>query len=76
LPGDAFGSKDQFTGLGVFFDTYANQKQRFAFPFIGAMIGDGQKRYNIPDDNVSQNLAQCEVSYQGYFSFSSLESHW
>ena len=31
------------------------------------MIGDGQRRYSIGDDNTSQNFAQCSVSFSSFF---------
>ncbi|KAG9038339.1 hypothetical protein FRB95_001751 [Tulasnella sp. JGI-2019a] len=39
--GPVFGSADQFEGLGLFFDTYANGRHPYTFPRVVAMMGDG-----------------------------------
>ncbi|KAJ5042626.1 concanavalin A-like lectin/glucanase domain-containing protein [Bipolaris maydis] len=40
-PGNVFGHTDKFEGLGVFFDTYKNNRPGTVFPYIMAMNGDG-----------------------------------
>jgi mannose-binding lectin 2 len=50
-PGSVFGSADRFTGLGIFFDTFANLEHEHTFPYISAMIGDGHKEYDHDGDN-------------------------
>ena len=44
--GPVFGSKDQFTGLGVFIDTYDNSvAKKLAHPRVSGWVNDGKKRY-------------------------------
>lgn len=38
-PGPVFGSVDQFEGLGLFFDTYKNNRPGVVFPYVSAMLG-------------------------------------
>ena len=57
-----FGSVDKFEGLGVFFDTYKNNRPGVVFPYVMAMIGDGQKSYDKNNDGKDQELAGCSVS--------------
>jgi hypothetical protein len=38
-PGPVFGSIDKFEGLGLFIDTYKNERPGVIFPYISAMIG-------------------------------------
>src|SRR3954451_4458254 len=42
-PGPVFGSVDRFDGLGIFFDTYKNNRPGTVFPYVMAMVGDGTK---------------------------------
>lgn len=62
--GPVFGSKDHFTGLGVFFDTYANTHHRFSFPRINAMIGDGKTSYDVGNDGVTTEIGGCEADFR------------
>lgn len=39
LTGPVFGSADKFEGLGVFFDTYKNNRPGTIFPYVMAMLG-------------------------------------
>ena len=58
-PGNVFGSTDKFEGLGVFFDTYKNNRPGTVFPYIMAMNGDGKTAYDkdtIIDFQVSSEL--------------------
>ena len=61
-PGPVFGHKDKFEGLGLFFDTYKNDRPGIVFPFVMAMLGDGQTSYNKENDGKDQELASCSVS--------------
>ena len=38
-PGPVFGSTDRFEGLGLFFDTYKNDRPGVVFPYVSAMLG-------------------------------------
>jgi len=50
IEGDAFGNIQNFKGLGIFFDTFANSKHGYLFPRISGMVGDGKLLYNIDND--------------------------
>lgn len=63
-PGPVFGSKDNFTGLAVILDTYANSRHGYAFPRISAMLGDGQTSYNYTKDGQDQALAACSANFR------------
>jgi mannose-binding lectin 2 len=39
LPGPVFGAADNFEGLGLFFDTYKNNRPGVVFPYVSAMLG-------------------------------------
>lgn len=60
-PGPVFGSKDYFTGLGIFFDTFANARHPYAFPRIMAMLGNGVESYRVMKDGANQELAGCSM---------------
>ncbi|KAJ3134101.1 hypothetical protein HK100_003801 [Physocladia obscura] len=63
--GNVFGSKDEFKGLGIFFDTYANNnKNRHLFPYITAMIGDGETKYDDSDDGKSNEIGSCTAQFR------------
>lgn len=59
--GEVFGSTDRFEGLGIFFDTYKNNRPGVVFPYVMAMHGDGQKSYNKNDDGKDGELAGCSA---------------
>ncbi|KAI9271807.1 legume-like lectin family-domain-containing protein [Phascolomyces articulosus] len=64
-PGPVFGSVDQFEGLGVFFDTYDNERaHRHTFPYISAMLGDGIQSYQNDKDGRNTELAGCEANFR------------
>lgn len=58
--GDVFGAKNNFRGLGLFIDTYRNGKKR-KFPYVSAMLGDGQTSYDKWTDGFDTQLAGCSV---------------
>lgn len=60
-PGPVFGSADNFEGLGVFFDTYKNNRPGVVFPFVMAMYGDGKTSYDKNTDGKSTELAGCSA---------------
>ncbi|XP_037340631.2 lectin, mannose-binding 2-like a [Pungitius pungitius] len=72
--GPVFGNKDNFTGLGVFVDTYPNeekqleaQKKRYTprtqriFPFVLAMVGNGSVSYDHERDGRPTELGGCNA---------------
>jgi len=61
LPGPVFGSIDNFDGLGIFLDTYKNNRPGVVFPYISAMLGDGQTSYDHAHDGKANELAGCSV---------------
>ncbi|KAI8827410.1 legume-like lectin family-domain-containing protein [Chytriomyces cf. hyalinus JEL632] len=62
--GDVFGNQDEFNGLGVFFDTYANGRNRAIFPYINAMIGDGKTKYDQSTDGKSNEIGSCTAYFR------------
>ncbi|ORX40728.1 lectin [Kockovaella imperatae] len=63
-PGPVFGSADNFNGLGIFFDTYANKKHGYSFPRVTAMIGDGKTPYDHGGDNEAGEIAACSENFR------------
>ncbi|CAK7564931.1 MAG: hypothetical protein SEPTF4163_002836 [Sporothrix epigloea] len=59
--GPVFGSVDKFEGLGIFFDTYRNNRPGVAFPFVMAMVGDGKTTYDKGSDGKANELAGCSA---------------
>ena len=59
--GDVFGSIDKFEGLGIFFDTYKNNRPGVVFPYVMAMVGDGQTSYDKSTDGKNQEFAGCSA---------------
>nr|CAH8857109.1 unnamed protein product [Trichobilharzia regenti] len=64
--GPAFGSREKFRGLAVFFDTYANQNGEHSHdhPYISAMINDGTKHYDHDKDGTLTELAGCSNNFR------------
>ncbi|KAF9089055.1 hypothetical protein BGX29_010490 [Mortierella sp. GBA35] len=62
--GPVFGNRDNFEGLGIFFDTYANGRQPHTFPYVMAMMGDGRTRYDHDNDGLANKLAGCESAFR------------
>jgi lectin, mannose-binding 2 len=60
-PGSVFGSADRFEGLGIFIDTYKNNRPGTVFPYVMAMMGDGQTSYDQAHDGKENQLAGCSV---------------
>lgn len=71
--GPVFGSQDKFEGLGIFVDTYKNNRPGVSFPYVMAMMGDGQTTYDQAHDGKANELAGCSVSKRSeinrYFIF-------
>ncbi|KAL7939036.1 concanavalin A-like lectin/glucanase domain-containing protein [Trichoderma chlorosporum] len=59
--GPVFGHADRFEGLGVFVDTYKNNRPGVVFPYVMAMFGDGQKSYDKNNDGKETELAGCSA---------------
>lgn len=60
-PGPVFGSVDKFEGLGIFFDTYKNNRPGTVFPYVMAMMGDGSKPYDKANDGKDNELMGCSA---------------
>jgi mannose-binding lectin 2 len=60
-PGEVFGSVDRFEGLGIFFDTYKNNRPGTVFPYVMAMVGDGQKPYDKSNDGKDNEFMGCSA---------------
>ncbi|ORX51076.1 hypothetical protein BCR36DRAFT_412057 [Piromyces finnis] len=61
VEGDAFGNIQNFKGMGIFFDTFANSKHGYAFPRISGMVGDGQLTYNRDNDGEDSVIDACSM---------------
>ncbi|KAK3357489.1 concanavalin A-like lectin/glucanase domain-containing protein [Lasiosphaeria hispida] len=59
--GPVFGSADNFEGLGIFFDTYKNNRPGVVFPYVMAMVGDGKTTYDKDTDGKSTEFAGCSA---------------
>ncbi|KAI4130228.1 MAG: hypothetical protein LQ338_001843 [Usnochroma carphineum] len=59
--GPVFGSVDQFEGLGVFIDTYKNQRPGVVFPYVMAMVGNGSVSYDKDHDGKDNEIGGCSA---------------
>ncbi|ROT38542.1 vesicular integral-membrane protein VIP36 [Sodiomyces alkalinus F11] len=59
--GPVFGGVDKFEGLGIFFDTYKNNRPGVVFPYVMAMVGDGETAYDKNNDGKANELAGCSA---------------
>ncbi|ORY70166.1 vesicular integral-membrane protein VIP36 [Pseudomassariella vexata] len=59
--GSVFGHSDNFEGLGIFFDTYKNNRPGVVFPYVMAMYGDGKTSYNKDNDGKDTEFAGCSA---------------
>ncbi|XP_007568989.1 lectin, mannose-binding 2-like a isoform X2 [Poecilia formosa] len=61
--GPVFGNMDNFTGLGVFVDTYPNEEKYIEriFPFVIAMVGNGTISYDHERDGRPTELCGCNA---------------
>jgi hypothetical protein len=59
--GTVFGFKDKFEGLGIFIDTYKNGRTGVSFPYVMAMLGDGQTAYDNDNDGKANDIGGCSV---------------
>jgi mannose-binding lectin 2 len=60
-PGPVFGHTDNFDGLGIFIDTYKNNRPGVVFPYVMAMMGDGKTSYNKNNDGKDTEMAGCSA---------------
>lgn len=61
--GNVFGSKDNWEGLGIFFDSFDNDYKRNN-PSIYAIVNDGSKSFDHNNDGGSDILGQCSLDYR------------
>ncbi|EEB06921.1 lectin family glycoprotein receptor [Schizosaccharomyces japonicus yFS275] len=59
--GPVFGFADEFTGYGIFIDTYNNNRPRTAFPYVMAMKGDGKTKYDVENDGKANEIGGCSA---------------
>ncbi|KAL8991879.1 MAG: hypothetical protein Q9188_007685, partial [Gyalolechia gomerana] len=59
--GPVFGSVDRFEGLGVFIDTYKNQRPGVVFPYVMAMLGNSSVTYDKDHDGKENEIAGCSA---------------
>ncbi|XP_038137966.1 lectin, mannose-binding 2-like a isoform X2 [Cyprinodon tularosa] len=61
--GPVFGNMDNFTGLGVFVDTYPNEEKHIEriFPYVIAMVGNGSISYEHERDGRPTELGGCNA---------------
>ncbi|XP_056888184.1 VIP36-like protein [Takifugu flavidus] len=59
--GPVFGNMNQFTGLGVFIDTYPNADRLHdrSYPYISVMLGNGTLTYDHDRDGRATELGGC-----------------
>ncbi|KAF7289284.1 Mannose ER-Golgi intermediate compartment [Mycena indigotica] len=63
-PGPVFGNQDNFEGLAIFLDTYANSRHSYAFPRVMGMIGDGKTSYDVGNDGDGQEVGACSANFR------------
>lgn len=61
--GKAFGSKEQWKGLGVFLDTFDNDGKRDN-PYISVVVNDGTKTYSSATDAKDLELGGCRANFR------------
>lgn len=52
ITGPVFGSADKFEGLGIFFDTYKNNRPGTIFPYVMAMLGIITWNYTLRENSL------------------------
>jgi hypothetical protein len=60
--GPVFGSADYWNGLGIFFDTF-NDDRTGPSPTVVAVYNDGSRPYQQYDDGLGQSLGSCSAPY-------------
>jgi len=61
--GPVFGSRDNWKGLGLFFDSFDNDNLRNN-PWIMAMVNNGEKSYEHETDGGNQHLGGCQRDFR------------
>ncbi|KAL8737694.1 MAG: hypothetical protein Q9190_008085, partial [Brigantiaea leucoxantha] len=59
--GPVFGSIDKFDGLGIFIDTYKNNRPGVVFPYVMAMMGNSSVSYDKDHDGKDNEIAGCSA---------------
>ncbi|BFZ60345.1 hypothetical protein YB2330_001381 [Saitoella coloradoensis] len=59
--GPVFGFVDKFEGLGIFIDTYKNNRPGTMFPYVMAMLGDGKTEYDHDHDGKANEIGGCSA---------------
>uniref|UniRef100_H3DNE3 Lectin, mannose-binding 2-like b n=1 Tax=Tetraodon nigroviridis TaxID=99883 RepID=H3DNE3_TETNG len=61
--GPVFGNMNQFTGLGVFVDTYPNADRLHdrSYPYVSVMLGNGTLSYDHDRDGRPTELGGCSA---------------
>ncbi|KAI4112512.1 MAG: hypothetical protein LQ345_006345, partial [Seirophora villosa] len=59
--GPVFGSVDRFEGLGIFIDTYKNQRPGVVFPYVMAMVGNASVAYDKDHDGKENEIGGCSA---------------
>ncbi|KAL8928821.1 MAG: hypothetical protein Q9208_001599 [Pyrenodesmia sp. 3 TL-2023] len=59
--GPVFGSVDRFEGLGIFIDTYKNQRPGVVFPYVMAMLGNSSVTYDKDHDGKENEIGGCSA---------------
>ncbi|TPX33907.1 hypothetical protein SmJEL517_g03299 [Synchytrium microbalum] len=66
-PGPVFGYKDEWTGLGVFFDTYSNGRHRHTFPYVYGILNNGTQKYQHENDGYDQQMGGCSSDFRNKY---------
>lgn len=66
MDGPVFGSRDYFSGLGIFFDTYSNHNgpHDHEHPFISAMVNNGTLHYDHDRDGTHSQISGCHCEFR------------
>ncbi|XP_028414980.1 VIP36-like protein [Dendronephthya gigantea] len=64
--GNVFGSRNFFSGLGIFFDTYSNENGEHAHdhPYISAMVNNGTINYDHDRDGTHSQIEGCSAPFR------------
>ncbi|XP_067940041.1 protein ERGIC-53-like [Watersipora subatra] len=63
MTGSVFGSRDNWNGLGVFFDSFDNDAQNNN-PYISAQLNDGSRKFDHHTDGSLHQLGGCMRDYR------------
>jgi len=62
--GPVFGNMNEFEGLGIFLDTYANSRHDYDFPRIYGILGDGKTTFDFAKDGDNQTIGACSANFR------------